>query len=368
MEKPINSGGKNIIKSILLILSILSWLLVAVNNLASLKWMYNCKNNEISCFVWNIAISGIQSSVPTTGGTSSRVTERKHHRLLTVSDSAYIPLQMKKIMIYIVFNFSYTIIFIGCVVYIIKTLIKKDHEIIEGMLGTISQFHFFPLLCAFAMTLLGEIIDKDNKKDITFAGLVISFVGLGTLIFIYINTNFKNNIWWTKFCLKEGAFSCLIILFWYNFCYDIFMARVEDKPNKDNKKWKKGCSLAFSIIFGIGSIAFSYVFKDIMISFLNILIYIGLTIHYFEDLVDTSGKDYNKNADGAIDMIILMCSIILFSYLMVDYIKNEIMEIKSQIFNLGQVQTQTIVKVNANSEQINFISNNINLPTKGAEI
>jgi len=348
MEKPINSGGKNIIKSIFLILSILSWLLVAVNNLASLKWMYNCKNKEIPCLVWNIQTR----SVTTTGGI----------------DSAYIPLQMNEIMIYIVFNFSYTIIFIGCVVYIIKTLIKKDHQIIEGMLGTISQFHFFPLLCAFAMTLLAEIIDNDNTKDITFAGLVISFVGLGTLIFIYINTNFKNNIWWTKFCLKEGAFSCLIILFWYNFCYDIFMARKADKPNENIKKWQKGCSLAFSIIFGIGSIAFSYVFKDIMVSFLNILIYIGLSIHYFKELSNTSNKDYNKNADGAIDMIILMCSIILFSYLMVDYIKNEIMEIKSQIFNLGQVQTQTIVKVNANSEQINFISNNIDLPVKEREI
>jgi len=93
-----------------------------------------------------------------------------------------------------------------------------------------------------------------------------------------------------------------------------------------------------------------------------------LSIHYFEDLDDTSKNNYNKNADGAIDMIILMCSIILFSYLMVDYIKNEIMEIKSQIFNLGQVQTQTIVKVNANSEQINFISNNIDLPVKEREI
>ena len=125
MEKPINSGGKNIIKSIFLILSILSWLLIAINNLASLKWMYNCKNKEIPCLVWNIQTR----SVTTTGGI----------------DSAYIPLQMNEIMIYIVFNFSYTIIFIGCVVYIIKTLIKKDHQIIEGMLGTISQFHFFPL-------------------------------------------------------------------------------------------------------------------------------------------------------------------------------------------------------------------------------
>jgi hypothetical protein len=345
MEKPNNIGGKNSIKSIFLIVSCVSWLLVAVNNLASLKWMYNGKKDASIHSVWNILISPNGFGDP------------------------YIPLQMNEIMIYIVFNFYYAIIFIGCVVYIIKTLIKKDQQIIEGMMGTISQFHFFPLLCAFAMTLLGEIYDEDIKKrkNIAFTGLVISIVGVATLIFIYINTNFKNNVWWTKFCLKEGTFSCLIILFWYNFCYVIYQARILDKQ-EDLDKWTKGCSLAFSIIFGIGSIAFSYVFKDIMVSFMNILIYIGLVIHYFQEILDTSKKEYNKNGDGAIDMIILMCSIILFLYLVIEYIKNEIIEIKSQIYNLGQVQTQTIVKVNANSEQINFISNNINLPSKGAEI
>ena len=354
MEKPNNIGGKNSIKSIFLIISCVSWLLVAVNNLASLKWMYNGKKGGIFRSVWNILIL---SNGPNINN-------------ISISSNGYIPLQMNEIMIYIVFNFYYAIIFIGCVVYIIKTLIKKDQQIIEGMMGTISQFHFFPLLCAFAMTLLGEIYDEDIKKqkNIAFTGLVISIVGVATLIFIYINTNFKNNVWWTKFCLKEGTFSCLIILFWYNFCYVIYQARILDKPLKDIDKWKKGCSLTFSIIFGIGSIAFSYVFKDIMVSFMNILIYIGLVIHYFQEILDTSKKEYNKNGDGAIDMIILMCSIILFLYLVIDYIKNEIIEIKSQIYNLGQVQTQTIVKVNANSEQINFISNNINLPTKGAEI
>ena len=353
MEKPNNIGGKNSIKSILLIISCVSWLLVAVNNLASLKWMYNGKKDGVSRSVWNILILSNGSNI----------------KNILIPSIGYIPLQMNEIMIYIVFNFYYAIIFIGCVVYIIKTLIKKDQQIIEGMMGTISQFHFFPLLCAFAMTLLGEIYDEDIKKqkNIAFTGLVISIVGVATLIFIYINTNFQNNVWWTKFCLKEGTFSCLIILFWYNFCYVIYQARILDKQ-EDLDKWKKGCSLAFSIIFGIGSIAFSYVFKDIMVSFMNILIYIGLVIHYFKEIGETSEKDYNKNGDGAIDMIILMCSIILFLYLVIDYIKNEIIEIKSQIYNLGQVQTQTIVKVNSNSAQINFISNNINLPSKGAEI
>ena len=139
MEKPNNIGGKNIIKSIFLIISYVSWLLVAVNNLASLKWMYNGKK-DFGCSVWNILISPNDSN------------------------DIYIPLQMNGIMVYIVFNFSYAIIFIGCVVFIIKTLIKKDQQIIEGMMGTISQFHFFPLLCAFVMTLLGEINDVDIKK------------------------------------------------------------------------------------------------------------------------------------------------------------------------------------------------------------
>ena len=340
MEKPNNIGGKNNIKSIFLIISCVSWLLVAVNNLASLKWMYNGKKDGVSRSVWNILIY-----------------------------NEYYPLQMNEIMIYIVFNFYYAIIFIGCVVYIIKTLIKKDQQIIEGMMGTISQFHFFPLLCAFAMTLLGEIIDQDNRKNIIFTGLVISIVGLATLIFIYINTNFKNNVWWTKFCLKEGTFSCLIILFWYNFCYVIYQCRYADKGHKEDndiQDLQKSYSLAFSIIFGIGSIAFSYVFRDIMISFMNILIYIGLIKYYFE-LGNTNSKAYNKNGEAAIDIIILIGSIILFLYLLIEYIQNEMIEIKSQIFNLGQIQTQTIIKVNENTEQINFITNNINLRIKGEE-
>jgi hypothetical protein len=332
MEKPNNIVGKNNIKSIFLIISCVSWLLVAVNNLASLKWMYNGKKDGVFRSVWNILIY-----------------------------NEYFPLQMNEIMIYIVFNFYYAIIFIGCVVYIIKTLIKKDQQIIEGMMGTISQFHFFPLLCAFAMTLLGEIYDEDIKKrkNIAFTGLVISIVGVATLIFIYINTNFKNNVWWTKFCLKEGTFSCLIILFWYNFCYSIYQARFVDKPEKDNSKWRKGCSLAFSIIFGIGSIAFSYVFKDIMVSFMNILIYIGLVIHYFQEIDDTK-KEYNKNGDGAVDIIMLVCSMILFLFLIYDNIMNKITEIKSQMYSLVQVQNQTIVKVNANSNNINLLSSTVN--------
>ena len=57
MEKHfINKGKNNILKSVCLILSYLSWILVTINNLTSLKWMYNCEDTGGVCVVWNINI------------------------------------------------------------------------------------------------------------------------------------------------------------------------------------------------------------------------------------------------------------------------------------------------------------------------
>ena len=56
---------------------------------------------------------------------------------------------------------------------------------------------------------------------------------------------------------------------------------MEADPLKVTQKFAKNCGIAFSLIFGIGSLAFSIVFKDIMICFMNILIYIGMIKYYF---------------------------------------------------------------------------------------
>ena len=375
MEKFNFPGGKNVIKSVCWILSYLSWLLASVNNLAAINWMYNPKKGRQLCFIWNIAIYPaykINSDDSNDGTRRLNSQIEKNVRVLDSNEEpgGYIPLQMSELMIYIVFNFVFAMVFIGCVVYIIKTFIKREIHAIDGLFEKFSQFHFFPLLCAFAMSLLGELNDEgdsDKKwKSIACAGLAISVVGLASLIFIYIIIKSDKFDSQGKFFIKYGAFSCLIILFWYNFCYDIFQVRRLTK-NKYEHKWAKGCSLAFSIIFGVGSLSFSFIFKDIMVSFVNILIYIGLSKYYFELGKDTSGKDYNKNGDGAVDIVILVCSIVLFFFLIYDNIMTKIDEIKSQMFNLGQVQTQTIVKVNANSDNINLLSSNMNIPANPIE-
>ena len=357
MEKFNFPGGKNVVKSICWILSYFSWLLAAATNLAALKWMYDPVKENDTCFIWNIPIISnflkIKHISSASGATTTSPDDDDQY--------SYYPLQMSELMIYIVFNFAFAMIIAGCAVYIIKTFIKRDIKAIDGLFGNLSQFHFFPFLCNFAMSLLGILTGDDQKKwkKIASAGLAISLLGLASMIFIYITTKSDSFDLTGKFFIKNGAFSCLIVLFWYNFCYDIFQVRMLTKEEYD-QKWAKGCSLAFSIIFGVGSISFSFLFKDVMVSFMNILIYIGMAKNYFELEKDTSAKDYNKNGDGAIDIIMLVCSMILFLFLIYDNIMNKITEIKSQMYSLVQVQNQTIVKVNANSNNINLLSSTVN--------
>ena len=190
------NGGENVVKSICWIFSYLFWLLLAINNLASLKWMY--KEGQI----WsvksgsNIAISLIEEII-------------KSLQTLPVGDETcdgYIPIQMDYIMIYIVFNIEIIISFIGCVVFFYKTLIKTEKSIIDGMMGKFSQFHFFPLLCAFILSLLGEAIKVDNLDHIANTGLAFSLIGIASMLFIYINTEFKSQDWWAEYTLKKGLF------------------------------------------------------------------------------------------------------------------------------------------------------------------
>ena len=333
MEKFNFKGGENILKSICWILSYLTWILVAVNNLASLKYMYMDDPSQI----WGIHIIQVERE--------------------------YFPIQMDRIVIYIVYNIWIFISIIGCAAFIIKTLFKKENSVIDGMMGKFSQFHFFPLLCAFIMIILGEIIDYDkNAKHIINTGLSFSLFGTASMVFIYVMTEFKTQDWWAEYTLKKGTFSCLVILFWYNFCYDIYWVRyVTEEPSQN---FTKNCGMAFSLLFGIGSLAFSVVYRDIIMSFMNFLINIGMAKYYFELGVDTSLKDYNKNGDGAIDILVSVLSLIWFLYLVIDIYMEGIQSLKQQVLDINQVQTLTIAKVNTNAEQINFISTNVNLPTK----
>lgn len=309
------SGGDNVVKSICWIMSYLSWLMLVATGWASLKWLDDDGfGEEISGWrIWNFwAIR-----------TSDEDPLKKY----------YWPLQMQVSLYYICFILTLIVITGGCIIFFVKTIFKKDDQVINGMMGQFSKFHFFPLLCASALFIIGECIfedkeNKDHEKNMAISGLVFSIVGLASFIFIYIMTDL-NTDWWVLLLLKKGAFSCLIVLMWYNFCYGIYYVHELDNPDEEEEHpdkyldWKKGCGLAFSILFGIGSLAFSFVFKDLVACAMNLLIYIGLTVAYFRLPSEVrKHKNYNKNGDGIVDIIMLVLSVAVIVLLLIKYREN----------------------------------------------
>ena len=322
------SGGDNVVKSICWIMSYLSWLLLVASGWASLKWLVQdpyyvdgVDENRWGWTIWGFfAWRTLRYQ-----GTSEDVDPLKEE---------YYPLQMQVSLYYICFILALIIITGGCFVFFYKTICKKDDQVVNGMMGQFSKFHFFPLLCASALFIIGECVDQDlekadHVKKMRIAGLIFSIIGLASFIFIYIMTDL-NTDWWVLLLLKKGAFSCLIILMWYHFCYIIYYVHEEDKgdnlSNDEVEKlwdWRKGCGLAFSIIFGVGSLAFSFVFKDLVACVMNLLIYIGLTVAYFRLPSEARKlKEANKNGDGIVDIIMLVLSVAVIVLLLIKYREN----------------------------------------------
>ena len=325
------SGGDNVVKSICWIMSYLSWLLLVASGWASIKWLDEKPSD------YDDGYNPLEDDYHV-GWTIWGFTAYRTINGIDPLKKDYLPLQMQVSLYYICFILTLIVVTGGCFLFFYKTICKKDDQVINGMMGQFSKFHFFPLLCASALFIIGECVDNlskedwaDNEKEadhfkaMYISGLVFSIVGLASFIFIYIMTDL-NTDWWVLLLLKKGAFSCLIILMWYYFCYDIYYVHYFDKPDEDSEKrrdWKKGCGLAFSIIFGIGSLAFSFVFKDLAACVMNLLIYIGLTVAYFRLPSEFRKlKEFNKNGDGIVDIIMLVLSVAVIVLLLIKYREN----------------------------------------------
>jgi len=332
------SGGDNVVKSICWIMSYLSWLLLVASGWASLNWLDQTpsgfednSNGNAGDLKWGWTIWGFMAMR----------TFKQSNVDIDPLEYMYFPLQMQVSLYYICFILALIIITGGCFVFFFKTIFSKDDQVINGMMGQFSKFHFFPLLCASALFIAGECVDQDLDSDedhfkkIYISVLVFSIIGLVSFIFIYIMTDLNTNDFWVLLLLKKGAFSCLIILMWYSLCYNIYYVHFFDKREENDDfpiesnlsekmlDWKKGCGLAFSIIFGIGSLAFSFVFKDLVACVMNLLIYIGLTVAYFRlDKELRKLKYSNKNGDGIVDIIMLVLSVAVIVLLLIKYREN----------------------------------------------
>jgi len=291
------SGRDNALKSICWLLSIISWLFFLITG-----WIDACTEKYNLWTFWRY------------------------------ESNFYIPAQMEKPLLMTVFFLTLIIATLGFFAFIAYSTFIQS-KVFDGMMGSISRFHFIPLACGGALFLIAETInDSEKPKNLIIAALVFSIIGFISLILVHQKTNMDP--WYASLLIKKATFSCLIALFTYSICYTIFQIQLLNELNnfslaeiinyfikgKNNlTKTFNNCGIAFSIVIGAVNLCLSFVLKDIMISVMNLLIYIGCTIYYYNvtDLWKTLFD--NSGADGIIDIVMIVLSAVTICLLLFMY-------------------------------------------------
>ena len=292
-----------------LIISIISWILFIVT-----IWHSYIKGNSL----WNIfEYQAIQY-------------------FSYLSQSSYYPLEMQKEW-FIIFIFLMSVVGFG--VYLVFTTCKKKQSLTDGMLGSWSKFHFIPLLFIAALFIIAEnsVYDfseesfKYNKKLLIF-DLIFTIIALALLIIVYIKTDL-NCEWYIVMATKKGVFSTFIVILWYNFFFVIISLKsvnyILDNFGRINLDiydslfaFYKRIGVSFVVIMGVFTLVFSFFFKDIMIAFVNFLIYVGMVMAFFsknEKQSEFRKETFFGYTDGILDIIIMALSLIMIALLILIY-------------------------------------------------
>jgi len=304
------NGGGNILKSICWLLSLAAWLLFLITG-----W--------ISIFGENYKVWTITKDVKV--------------NLLFIEYYPYIPTQMDKTFIFIVFLELLIISTVAFCLYLIYSIFIKNNSVFNGMMGNISRFHFIPITCAGGLFIIGESFkdaDSEKIKQLMITALIFSIIGFITLILVHTQT--KIEPWYASLIIKKGAFACLIALFTYTICYTILLIGIIDKVvnfnflnfveyiifgSSDKQTlidFINNCGTALPITIGVVNIALSIGLKDPIISFMNLLIYVGSTIYYYN--IDKKTREFfENNGDGIIDIVMIVLSALAIAFLIFKY-------------------------------------------------
>lgn len=193
---------------------------------------------------------------------------------------------------------------IGFIIYFNNTALKKSQNMINSFLNDMSKFHFVPLLIT---SFLFIIMSEPTVKASYIFGFIFSIIAYASSIFIYIKTDFEGE-WYEVITTKKGVFSSLIALTLYTLCFSISHIGISEN-------FKKGCGIAFSFIIGLLNIGFGFYFKDLVVLFVNLLIYFEMAKYYFSTY-NYEGTKINSGVDGGIDIIMIICSIGAIFYLL----------------------------------------------------
>lgn len=287
--------------SIFWILSLISWILFIFFGLLDII-IFICKKNKDEFAIWSFIIIN----------KSDKISE-KYDIPIQMHNNFFI-LFLIIILIFATFQFIYFLI----------NSIFKNINIYDSMMGPLSKFHFFPLLCYNTVFIIGFFltflkINIDKIINILVLDIIISIFGLLSLIFIYKQTKFKYEVFYKVLIIKKGTYSCLLALMIYHIGYNItvfecildIFTKIECNGSLSSKKCNVNTMCVYlSIIIGLLNLILGLSLKDIILLIMNFLIYFDISIKT------------NINKIKIIDIII---NILFFSssiYLIIRAIKN----------------------------------------------
>ena len=321
-------GASNIFRTILWILSVISWLLLLI-----IGWIGFISFNEEK-MIWTIESTPFQFLPSNIKAISIK--------------PYYVPFQMTEEFIYITFIILMALQTAGFVIYIIYATWLKDKGnggVFNGMMGAVSKFNFIPFVCASALFFIGiSYNNRDSKEELIVASVCFSFVGFVCLSIIYSTTKL-NSPWFINCIIKKGAFSCLITLFLYNLLNNIIKIGIVAEINRVEKmsiieigEWAlnydksaimdfmKNCRIAIPLTMGIVSLSLAFALKDVCIPIMNFLIFLGCTITYYDLEDDALKKRFVTSGEAVIDIIFVILSILVIIPLVFLYKKKLILE------------------------------------------
>ena len=220
------------------------------------------------------------------------------------------PLYMHEVIFYIFAIILLLSVTVSFIIYIYNLFKTKDENVINGMLGNISKFHFIPLLCVAILFIIGESTDKNEGISDTqlFFFLIFTILALFSMIFIYIYTKIDSPVY-VNYIIKNCAYSCLISFLIYNLFVVIWEYTLNKKDN-NYIKFNKNCTTAFSILICLANLCASFLLNEITISVSNLIIYIGMTTSFYKISKDYRDYFYNKSV-GIIDIFGIIFSILM---------------------------------------------------------
>ena len=230
-----------------------------------------------------------------------------------LNSGEYYPIEMNITWLLL---FVFLISIIGFVVYLVFTTCKKNQGLYDGMLDNRSKYHFIPLLLISLLYIIAKnaknvrsnnystiLENYEYLRTLISFDLIFTIFGLISLVLVYIFTEL-NSEWYIVMAIKKGVYSTFIILLWYNFFHMIVSFKTINYKIKINKeattdedgdiKFLRGTGISFTIIIGIGSLVFSFIFKDLMAAFTNFLIYMGMVFAFFNknEYIVSQRKNY----------------------------------------------------------------------------